>query len=224
MKIDAIRRSYRRYAARYDLYFGAVFQQGRTAIVELMQCQPGERILEVGVGTGLSLPLYPLDTQITGIDISTEMLAKAHGRVQREKLKNVSLHEMNAEAMSFSDNTFDKVVAMYVASVVPSPKQLISEMRRVCRSGGELFIVNHFLSRNRLLARAEKTIAPLSDLMGFHPDVELATFIRETELDVVEQVPVNFLGYWTLLRVRNQKPSNSKAEMAYSALRMVASR
>ena len=224
MDIDAIRKSYRRYAARYDLYFGAVFQPGRKAIVELMECQAGERILEVGVGTGLSLPLYPDHVQITGIDVSTDMLAKAHGRVQDQVLENVLLHEMDAEDMTFPDNSFDKVVAMYVASVMPNPKQLVAEMRRVCKPGGELFIVNHFLSRNRLLARVEKTIAPLSNLMGFHPDFELAAFVRETELNVVEQVPVNLLGYWTLLRAHNQKRGSSAEEAAYSPLRMVASR
>jgi len=224
LDIDAIRKSYRRYAARYDFYFGAVFQPGRKAIVDLMACQPDEQILEVGVGTGLSLPLYSAHAHITGIDVSADMLAKAHTRVATEQLANVALHEMDAEAMDFPDNSFDKVVAMYVASVVPNPRQLVAEMRRVCKPGGELFIVNHFLSRNWLLARAEKTIAPLSNLMGFHPDFELPAFIRETELDVVEQVPVNLLGYWTLLRARNQKPSNSAETVDYAPLRMAASR
>ena len=224
MDIDAIRKSYRRYAGLYDFYFGAVFQPGRKAIVELMHCRTDEHILEVGVGTGLSLPLYPSCTRITGIDVSTEMLAKAYKRVQQEQLKNVALHEMDAEAMSFSDDSFDKVVAMYVASVVPSPRRLVAEMSRVCKPDGELFIVNHFMSNNRLIARLEKTIAPLSNLVGFHPDFELDAFVRETELNVVEKVPVNFLGYWTLLRARNQKPHDSDQALPYEELRMVASR
>jgi phosphatidylethanolamine/phosphatidyl-N-methylethanolamine N-methyltransferase len=224
LDIEAVRKSYRRYAERYDFYFGAVFQPGRKAIVDLMAGESGEHILEVGVGTGLSLPLYPRHVQITGIDVSADMLEKAHARVQTERLDNAILHEMDAEAMTFPDNSFDKVVAMYVASVVPNPKQLVAEMQRVCKPGGELFIVNHFLSRNWLLARAEKTIAPLSNLMGFHPDFELPAFIRETELDVVEQVPVNFLGYWTLLRAGNQKPSEPVQAVAYEPLQMAASR
>ena len=224
MDIDAIRKSYRRYAGLYDIYFGAVFQPGRRAIVELMNCQFDEHILEVGVGTGLSLPLYPACANVTGIDVSPEMLAKAHARVQHEHLNNVVLHEMDAETMSFADNSFDKVVAMYVASVVPSPRRLVTEMSRVCKPGGELFIVNHFMSHNRFIARLEKTIAPLSNLVGFHPDFELDAFIRETELNVVEKVPVNFLGYWTLLRARNQKPLDSDQAIPYEELRMVASR
>lgn len=209
MDIHAIRKSYRRYAGRYDFYFGAIFQPGRKAIVDLMHCQPGEHVLEVGVGTGLSLPLYPDYAQITGIDVSTEMLAKAQYRIQQEQLDNVVLHEMDAEAMSFPDSHFDKVVAMYVASVVPNPRQLVAEMSRVCKPGGDLFIVNHFMSTHPMVARLEKTVAPLSNLMGFHPDFELDAFIRETRLNVVEQVPVNFLGYWTLLRASNLKPEDS---------------
>ncbi len=200
MDINAIQKSYRRYAGRYDFYFGALFQPGRKAVIDLLDCQPGDHILEVGVGTGLSLPLYPDDTQVTGIDVSPEMLAKARQRCQEMELKQVELYEMDAEAMSFADHSFDKVVAMYVASVVPNPRQLIAEMTRVCRPGGELFIVNHFHSTHPVMSRLEKMVAPLSKLMGFRPDFELEEFVRATGLNVVQRSPVNLWGYWTLLR------------------------
>ncbi len=203
MDINAIQKSYRRYAGRYDFYFGALFQPGRKAVIALLDCQPGDHILEVGVGTGLSLPLYPHDVQVSGIDVSPEMLAKARQRCQEMELKQVELHEMDAEAMSFADHSFDKVVAMYVASVVPHPRQLIAEMARVCRPGGELFIVNHFHSTHPVINRLEKMAAPLSKLMGFRPDFELEEFIQATHLNVVERSPVNLWGYWTLLRAIN---------------------
>lgn len=203
MDIRAIRKSYRRYAGRYDFYFGAVFQPGRKAVIEMLNCQSGDHILEVGVGTGLSLPLYPHDVRVTGIDVSPEMLAKARQRCQQQQLTKVDLHEMDAEAMSFPDHGFDKVVAMYVASVVPNPHRLIAEMRRVCRPGGELFIVNHFHSTHPVIGRLEKMAAPLSKLMGFRPDFSLDEFIHETGLNVVQQSPVNLWGYWTLLRAAN---------------------
>ena len=136
MDIRAIEQAYRRYGRFYDVCFGAVFQPGRRAIIDRMDCAPGERILEVGVGTGLSLPLYPRNVSIVGIDISRDMLAQARLRQSRGGLENVAeLMVMDAENMAFADDSFDKVVAMYVASVVPDPQRLVDEMRRVCRSG-----------------------------------------------------------------------------------------
>jgi len=206
LEIEAIQKVYRRYAGFYDLYFGAILSPGRKAVIDKMNCRPGDRILEVGVGTGLSLPLYPADVQVVGIDISPEMLARARARRLREGLDHVvALEVMDAEGMRFSADSFDKVVAMYVASVVPSPPRLLNEMRRVCKPNGQLFIVNHFQHANPIIAGAERLVAPLSRLCGFHPDFSLPDFMRETELDVIERSPVNLFGYWTLLRARNSK-------------------
>jgi phosphatidylethanolamine/phosphatidyl-N-methylethanolamine N-methyltransferase len=208
MDIDAICNAYRRYARRYDLYFGALLEPGRRAVIAQMHCRPGERILEVGVGTGLSLPLYPADVQVTGIDVSPEMLARARARRERDRLRQVvALEQMDAEHMRFADNSFDKVVAMYVASVVPHPARLVDEMRRVCRPDGAMYIVNHFHRGGSLVGRIERQIAPLSRLMGFRPDLSCDDFIRDSRLDVIERIPVNLFGYWTLLRARNNKPA-----------------
>ncbi|RJQ47808.1 MAG: methyltransferase domain-containing protein [Gammaproteobacteria bacterium] len=208
MDIQSVEKVYRRYAQRYDFYFGALFEPGRRAVIEQMNCRPGERILEVGVGTGLSLPLYPRDVHVTGIDVSDEMLARARARVEGEGLHHVTaLHKMNAEQMRFADDSFDKVVAMYVASVVPHPARLVDEMRRVCRPEGELYIVNHFQHSNPVVGGVERLIAPLSRLLGFRPDFSLENFLDQTGLDVVEQTPVNLFDYWTMLRARNNKNS-----------------
>ena len=221
MELPVIEKVYRRYAKRYDFYFGALFQPGRKAVINRMHCQPGERILEVGVGTGLSLPLYPSGVQVTGIDISEAMLARARARVARDQLEQVVvLLRMDAEHMDFRDDSFDKVVAMYVVSVVPSPAQLVAEMRRVCRPGGELYIVNHFQHANPLVAGIERLLAPLSRLLGFHPDFPLENFLQETGLEVSEQIPVNALGYWTLLRARNNKVPTATAARKHAAPRM----
>ena len=206
MDIDVIQRVYRRYAQGYDVYFGALLQPGRKAVIEKMQCRPDDRILEVGVGTGLSLPLYPPGVQVTGIDVSREMLTRAHARKTRLHLDQVTaLRLMNAECMHFPDDSFDKVVAMYVVSVAPHPARLVSEMQRVCRPGGELFLVNHFRHANPVVGGLERLAAPLSRVMGFHPDFSLENFLQETGLEVTERTPVNMLGYWTLLRARNVK-------------------
>ena len=213
LDIAAVQKAYKRYAKLYDLYFGLLFQPGRKAVIAAMHCQPQESILEVGVGTGLSLPLYPRETRVSGIDISAEMLQRARARKARAGLDQVvELRVMDAERMDFPDNSFDKVVAMYVASVVPHPPRLVEEMRRVCKPGGELFIVNHFHSLNPLVGGAETLLAPLSRLLGFHPDLALGGFIRESGLEVVDSQPVNLFGYWTLLRACNAKPAATAAD------------
>lgn len=206
MELEAIKKAYRRYARLYDLYFGALFQPGRKAVIERMNCRPGQRVLEVGVGTGLSLPLYPRGVHVTGIDISPEMLERARARAAREGIADaVDLHVMDAERMSFPSDNFDKVVAMYVVSVVPHPRRLVDEMRRVCKPSGEIFIVNHFHSPNPIIGGVESLLAPLSRLVGFHPDFCLETFVRDTHLEIVDKQPVNLFGYWNLLRARNNK-------------------
>ncbi|MFQ5935646.1 MAG: class I SAM-dependent methyltransferase [Acidiferrobacterales bacterium] len=204
MEIEAIRAAYRRYARIYDALFGPILHPGREQIIEAMNCRSGDRILEVGVGTGLSLPLYPEDVKVTGIDISAEMLAKTRERVTDEKLSQVeAVLEMDAENLRFPDNSFDKVVAMYVVSVVSDPSQMVAEMRRVCRPGGEIFIANHFRARNPVIKAAERLIAPLAKLVGFHPDLALEDLLEKTHLDVVEVRSTNLFGYWKVLRCRS---------------------
>ena len=201
MQIESVKAAYRRYAAVYDAVFGPVLQPGRKAVVQALRLRAGERVLEVGVGTGLSLPLYPRDVKITGIDVSREMLEKARRRVARRRLVNVeALLEMDAETMSFADASFDKVVAMYVVSVVERPARLLEELHRVCRPEGEIFIVNHLRSENTVLGAVEKSLARFSDKLGFHPDFELRDLLNGSQ-QVSEVARINLL--WKVLRVRN---------------------
>jgi phosphatidylethanolamine/phosphatidyl-N-methylethanolamine N-methyltransferase len=201
MQIEAVKAAYRRYANVYDALFGPVLQPGRKALLEALECRPGERVLEVGVGTGLSLPLYPPFVRVTGVDLSREMLDKARTRVRRRELTNVEgLHEMDAQAMAFPDAAFDKIVAMYVVSVVQEPARLLRELHRVCKPNGEIFIVNHVRSSNPVVGAVERSLARFSDQLGFHPDFELHSLVNGSAR--VEHISnVNF--FWKVMRVRN---------------------
>jgi len=202
-------RTYRLFSGSYDFVFGPVFHPGRKEAVRLVNERPGQRVLEVGVGTGLSLPYFRRDSRVTGIDISEEMLAKARQRVERKGLANVDgLYVMDAEHMDFEDNSFDAVLALYVASVVPSPAAFAAEMRRVCIPGGTIVLVNHFTSENWALRWMERRLAHLARHIGFHADFPLDAFLRDSELTAREIRPSNLFGYWRLLRCVNEKPAS----------------
>jgi len=205
-------RTYRLFSGSYDIVFGPVFHPGRKDAVRIANDRPGQRILEVGVGTGLSLPHFRLDSRVTGIDVSAEMLAKARRRAERRRLTHVEgLHEMDAENLEFADSSFDAVLALYVASVVPNPARFAAEMRRVCIPGGTIVVVNHFTSENPLLRLIEKRLGRLARHIGFHADFPFDAFRRDSRLSIREVRPSNLFGYWKLLRCVNEKPASNPA-------------
>ena len=221
MDLDSIRSAYRRYANHYDRIFGPVFNPGRKLAMRTLDIGPDQRVLEVGVGTGLSLPYYHPKSRVVGIDISPEMLAKAEERVKEESLAQVEkLLVMDAEQLDFPDDSFDAVVAMYVASVVPHPDRLISEMRRVCVPGGDILIINHFASTNPVLRGLERGLRPLSKLLGFRPDMDLASLPEQEDFQRVGVRNANIFGYWKLVHYRNGELDTSMAPEA----RMAASK
>ena len=210
MDLEDTLKTYRLFSGSYDLVFGPVFHPGRKEAVRVANDRPGQRILEVGVGTGLSLPYFRRDSHVTGIDVSAEMLAKAERRVENQKLAHVdALHVMDAEHLDFDDNSFDAVLALYVASVVPSPARFAAEMRRVCIPGGTIVLVNHFTSENWALRWMEKRLAHLARHIGFHADFPLDAFLRDSQLTAREISPSNLFGYWRLLRCINEKPAST---------------
>ncbi|MDR3533857.1 MAG: class I SAM-dependent methyltransferase [Rhodopila sp.] len=201
---DAVRAAYRRWAGVYDAVFGGVSSVGRRRAVALVNRLPGRDVLEVGVGTGLALPRYRQDARITGIDLSTEMLHQARKRVAELRLRNVvALREMDAEATDFPDASFDTAVAMFVASVVPNPRKLLAEMRRVVRPGGNILFVNHFAAERGPRWWVERAMAPASRALGWHPDFAMEALFAADDMASAQTEPAPPFGIFTLVRLPN---------------------
>ena len=161
-----VKRAYKLYAPAYDFVFDWIFHPGREAAIQLLEARRGQRILEVGIGTGLNLPLYPPGVWITGIDLSEEMLRKAHEKVDELGLANVTLKAMDATVMDFRDGEFDAAVATYTISAVPDPVAVLREMLRVVKPGGSLVLLNHFRSQRPVISRLEDLVSPVCTRLG----------------------------------------------------------
>lgn len=196
---DFVENVYDKLAKVYDLFFGPTLHPGRLQAIERMNIQPGERVLEVGVGTGINLSLYPRQADVTGIDFSSSMLEKARERAARPDAAPVRLLQMDAAAMRFADDSFDIVYAPYLISVVPDPVKVAQDMRRVCRPGGRIIFLNHFLSPNPILSRLERLISPMTIHIGFKSDLDLPAFLAQADLKPVSIEKVNWPRIWSLV-------------------------
>jgi phosphatidylethanolamine/phosphatidyl-N-methylethanolamine N-methyltransferase len=197
--------SYRRYAPVYDLLFGAALGPGRRAMAQMVDRLAPRHILEVGVGTGLSLAHYPAGSRITGIDLSDEMLATARRRVPSHQAARIELYKMDAEAMDFADGHFDCVTLPYVLSVTPNPERLVAEVRRVCRPGGDIVIVNHF-SGQPPWRWVETMLRPLAGWLGFRSEFSLDEHVLRHAWQVQSVAPTNLLSLSRLIHIRNVDP------------------
>jgi phosphatidylethanolamine/phosphatidyl-N-methylethanolamine N-methyltransferase len=199
VETDFVAGVYGKLASVYDWIFGPTLHAGRLQAMQRMAMSPGDRVLEVGVGTGINLSLYPRDCSVTGIDLSDSMLEKAHERVAEKGMRNVRLIQMDATSLLFPDDSFDIVYAPYLISVVPDPVQVAREMRRVCRPGGRIIILNHFRSSNPVMSWGERLISPFTVHIGFKSDLDLPGFLAQAELQPVSTEKVNIPPIWTLV-------------------------
>lgn len=190
---------YEKMASVYDLFFGITLHHGRAKAIRRMAITPGAEILEVGVGTGIGLPLYPRTCSVTAIDLSDGMLERARTRVRQYNLRNVRLMQMDATQLKFPDKSFDIVYAPYFISCVPDPLAVTREMRRVCKPGGRLVFLNHFLSDNVVGSKLERAIAPLTMRLGFKSDFDLPAFLAQTGLRAASIEKVNVPRIWSLV-------------------------
>jgi phosphatidylethanolamine/phosphatidyl-N-methylethanolamine N-methyltransferase len=190
---------YEKMASVYDLFFGLPLHHGRAKAIRRMAIKPDDQILEVGAGTGISLPLYPRQCSVTAIDLSDGMLDRARDRVEQYSLRNVRLIQMDATRLNFPDNTFDIVYAPYFINCVPDPIAVTREMRRVCKQDGRLVFLNHFLSDHAIASKVERAIAPLTLHLGFKSDFDLPAFLAQTGLRAASIEKVNVPRIWSLV-------------------------
>jgi phosphatidylethanolamine/phosphatidyl-N-methylethanolamine N-methyltransferase len=199
-----ITKAYARWAPVYDLVFGAVFEKGRRSSIEAAE-RIGGRVLEVGVGTGISLPDYSRKTRLVGIDISEPMLRKAQERVRELKLDNVeALSVMDVALLGFPDASFDAVVAQYVITAVPDPDAALDEFARVLKPGGEIILVNHISAEGGMRRAFELQFAPVARRLGWRPEFEWARLQawidRNPNMRVIERRPMPPLGHFSMMR------------------------
>src|SRR2546428_1326793 len=200
-----VERAYELYAPVYDFIFDWIFAPGRVAAVKHLDIQRGDSVLEVGIGTGRNLTLYPPACRLTGLDLSAEMLDKAVERVQTLAMPNVTLKVMDATSMDFADDEFDKAVATYTISAVPDPVAVLREMRRVVKPGGLLVTLNHFRSERRVVGWLEDLVAPLCTRLGWKSNLALGPLLAAVGLEPEVVARANMFNGWRLVKCVNRK-------------------
>ena len=218
-----LRKAYARWAPVYDLVFGPVFERGRKIAIQAAEqvCGvAGGRILEVGVGTGISLPDYARTNRLVGVDISEPMLRKAQERVAEHRLSNVeALAVMDAAHLGFPDASFDVVVAQYVITAVPDPEATLDEFARVLKPGGEIVLVNHIGAEAGLWRAFEQWFSPMARKLGWRPEFPWARLVRWAARDgvhLIERRPMPLLRQFSLVRFAK---TGTRAQSAAAAAR-----
>jgi phosphatidylethanolamine/phosphatidyl-N-methylethanolamine N-methyltransferase len=210
IRTDDVRRSYAKWASHYDFTFALFGRKYVKQVVRRLNHEiHGHKVLDVGTGTGLSLPYFAPYCSVTGIDLSADMLAQARKRVARRKLTNVAaLLEMDAANMDFETGEFDSVLATFVMSVVPEPNDVLAEIARVTRPGGRIYLFNHFRANEdnqKILSLVERRIAPASRKIGFHSDFCRSQLVLEgTGLRITNERRSGPLDMFTLITLKKE--------------------
>ncbi len=200
-----VKRAYKFYAPAYDFVFDWIFHPGREQAMRLLDIKRNDHVLEVGIGTGLNLPLYPTHCHITGIDLSEEMLEKAQDKIIELGLISVTLKVMDATVMDFGESEFDSAVATYTISAVPDPVGVLREMRRVVKPGGSIVLLNHFRSERRVVGRLEDFVSPVCTRLGWKSNLPFEPLLEQVGLIPDISTKVNLFNGWRLIKCVNRK-------------------
>lgn len=201
-----IERAYEGLGPYYNFVFGKLFfQEGREAAVDLLNVQTGDKVLEVGVGTGLSLPLYPRDCEIVGVDLSESMLKEAEELIRKRRLKHASVQWMDATNLKFADSSFDCVLGNLFISATSYPRESLLEMKRVCKPGGTIVLMNHFKSEAPVLGAMENAFNPIAQRLGFKSNLEMNPLLKSVGLKPMLVRKVNLFNLWTAVSMVNEK-------------------
>jgi phosphatidylethanolamine/phosphatidyl-N-methylethanolamine N-methyltransferase len=209
MQESSTKKIYDVHSLFYDATFGRLVRKRIESAIHHMNIADTDRVLDMGIGTGVSLNFYPRRGRVIGIDLSAGMLREAGKKMREHQLQHVSLLQANALVLPFADNTFDHVFMSHVISVVSNPYRLVQEAQRVCKEGARIVIVNHFQSTNRFLAMLEKWACPLCVKLGWRSDLALQDLIRRTGVDLDYRYKLKSIDLWETVVINNNKSALS---------------
>ncbi len=207
MQETSTRKIYDLHSSVYDRLFAPMVRSRIGKAVEShMALRAGHRVLDLGIGTGNSLHHYPAETQVYGIDLSRGMLAKCRRKIEERGLSNISILQGDALRLPFGDSTFDRIFISHVISVVSDPVGLLREAQRVAKPFARIVIVNHFLSSNPLIARAEKLLSPICSKIGWRSDLSLTDLLKQTGVELDYRFKLERIDLWQTVVISNSKP------------------
>jgi phosphatidylethanolamine/phosphatidyl-N-methylethanolamine N-methyltransferase len=206
---EQVKKIYDFYSDFYDFLFSWILNPHLQYVISQQNFKEGQRILEIGVGTGISLNNYPRFCKVTGIDISPGMLKEAMKRVKKQNLKNIELKVMDATNLGFPDKNFDYVVAAFVISVCQHPEKMLDEMLRVLKDDGKIILVNHFASDNRIINSIERILNPLTKKIGWRMDLSLNDLLKRDGVRVENKIKLVSFSPWTAVILRKDKKCES---------------
>ncbi len=221
MKEHTTRKIYNIQSYFYDRLVGTMRRRQRDAISK-MRLKEGDRLLDIGIGTGMSLATYPKYCKIVGIDISEGMMGRAHQRIKEDNLEHASLVLSDAMFMPFKDHSFDHILISHVITVVSDPTRLFEQIKRVAKPNARIVIINHFQSGYRPIAWLEKVLCPICVKLGWRSDLNLHELLEKTDIKVDFRYKVDNLDLWEIVFMRNAKPKLGRYDIAMQSVPKMA--